>query len=119
MSRGGGFSLVAMVLALVGLYGVLSLSVGSRTKEFAVRAAVGAEWRGIVGMVMDAGLAGGAALAAWLVRFVASYMYKASVYDPIAWALAFGLLLEAATLGVLIPALRASRTNPIDALRVE
>jgi len=57
--------------------------------------------------------------AIWLVRFVETYMYKTSVYDPVAWSLAAGALVAIAVIGALLPSLRASRVDPVKALRVE
>jgi putative ABC transport system permease protein len=65
------------------------------------------------------GIAAGGIASFWIVRLVRSYMYKMSVYDPALWAAAVGLLLVVATAGALIPALRASRIDPVKALRVE
>ena len=121
-----GFSLAATALALVGLYGVLSLSVGSRLKEIAVRKAVGAQQGDILrsvvgegGRMIVAGVAVGAIVAAATGRALESLLFDVQATDAISIvtaAVGFGLV---ALLACLIPALRAARTDPIAALRQE
>ena len=114
------------MIAAVGVLGLAAIVTSRRTREVGVRMAVGARPAQIVGLVVRQELAGvlcgltaGALAAAWSVRLMQPYMYKVSVYDPVAWTAAIGLLLATSTIGVLIPALRASRTDPVKALRVE
>jgi ABC-type antimicrobial peptide transport system permease subunit len=66
-----------------------------------------------------AGLAAGTLLSAWNVRLLESRLYQLSVYDPWVWGAATTVVLAAAISGALLPALRASRANPVDAVRVD
>ncbi len=121
-----GFAAVATLLALVGLYGVLSLSVNSRTKEIAVRKAVGAQRHQIVQLVLGEGsklVAGGlllGAIVAVLVgRLLQTLLFDVRPSDPIALgtaAIAFGVVALAAC---LLPAYRASRVDLMESLRQE
>jgi putative ABC transport system permease protein len=121
-----GFAATAMLLALVGLYGVLSLSVGSRTKEIAVRKAVGAQGHQIVGLVLGEGgrlialgLALGTIAALSLGRLLEALLFDVHPTDPLALAAAavlFGLI---ALLACLVPAWRAGRVDLMEALRQE
>jgi putative ABC transport system permease protein len=121
-----GFSVVAMVLALVGLYGVLSLSVSSRTKEIAVRKAVGAEWSGIVGMVLGEGfrLVGlgvvlGAGLAVIVGRVLGALLFEVQPTDPVLLAAAALVFATFAVAACAMPAWRATRVDLMEALRRE
>ena len=125
-----GVGLVAMLLAAIGLYGVIAYSVARRTREIGIRVALGARPGAVVGLVMRqgllvavAGLAAGCALTAVLsiaaARMIAGLLYRVSVSDPFSWAGAAILLLGVSTLANLIPAWRASRVDPSEALRIE
>jgi predicted permease len=125
-----GIGLVAMLLAAIGLYGVIAYSVARRTKEIGIRVALGARPGAVVGLVMRQGLlvaiaglmAGGALTAAVAViaaRMIAGVLYGVSVGDPFSWAGAALLLLGVSALANLIPAWRASRVDPSEALRNE
>ena len=99
---------------------------GRRTREIGVRIALGARRGEIVRLVLRqellsvaAGLIVGGVAASLLAGLVRVYMYKISVYDARVWAAAVLVLAGTAALGVLIPALRASRVDPVRALRVE
>ncbi|MGH9139945.1 MAG: ABC transporter permease [Vicinamibacterales bacterium] len=122
--------LVAMLLAAIGLYGVIAYSVARRTKEIGIRVALGARPGTVVGLVMRqgllvaiAGLTVGAALSAAVAviaaRMIAGVLYRVSVVDPFSWIGAGLLLLGVSTLANLIPAWRASRVDPSEALRIE
>jgi putative ABC transport system permease protein len=121
-----GFAGVATVLALVGLYGVLSLSVNSRIKEIAVRKAVGAQRHQIVQLVVGEGsrlVAGGLVLGAIVAvlvgRLLQTLLFDVTPSDPVALAvaaIAFGLVALAAC---LVPAYRASRVDLMESLRQE
>lgn len=122
----GVFGLVGMALATVGLYGVMSYATRARTKEFGIRLAVGAPPRGILRMVARQGLllagvgvAAGLAMAFALTRFTASLLYGVSATDA---ATFFGvplLMFGVALVAVLIPARRAARIDPLEALHYE
>jgi putative ABC transport system permease protein len=121
-----GFAVTAMLLALVGLYGVLSLSVGSRTKEIAVRKAVGAQGHQIVGLVLGEGtrlialgLALGTIAALSLGRLLEALLFDVHPTDPIALAAAALLFGFIALLACLLPAWRAGRVDLMEALRQE
>lgn len=118
------FAGVAVVLALAGFYGLLSYAVMQRTAEVGVRMALGASRRKVIGMVVRyglklsaAGLAVGLCLAALLIRVVASFLYGVEALDPVTF-----LVVPAFTIGVTViacipPAWRASRVDPVNALR--
>ena len=121
-----GFSVAATVLALVGLYGVLSLSVGSRTKEIAVRKAVGAEWHRIVRMVLGEGfrLVGlgvllGAGLAIVVGRVLSSLLFGVQPADPFMLGGAALVFTASAVIACAMPAWRATRVDLMEALRRE
>jgi putative ABC transport system permease protein len=119
-----GFALVATVLALVGIYGVLSLSVGSRTKEIAVRIAVGAQRHQILRLILGEGfrlillgLVLGIGVAVLLGQALAALLFDATPTDPIALAAAALLFGSVALIACVVPAYRAARVDPMRALR--
>jgi predicted permease len=120
------FGFVATVLAIIGLYGVMSYSVAQRTREIGIRMALGAEQGKVIGMVMREvltliaiGVAVGVPAALLLTRMVKSQLYGLEAHDP--WTLGFatGSLAMVACAAGYIPALRASRVDPMKALRYE
>jgi predicted permease len=120
------FGLTALVLACVGLYGSLALAVAGRTREIGVRMALGAERGRVVGMVVSSGLrlvlAGASAgLAAALAgtRLLRAQLFGLAPYDPLSLAVAVAVLFAAAALACAIPARRASRIDPMAALKTE
>jgi len=120
------FGGLALVLAAIGLYGVLSYGVARRTREFGIRIAVGAESSSIVTLVMreavwvlGAGIAAGLAAAWGLGRVVTTLLYGVEPTDPASIAAAVIVLSCAGVLAAWIPARRASRVDPIRALRYE
>ena len=120
------FGLLALLLACVGLYGVVAYAVARRTSEIGIRMALGARQRDILGMVLREalllvalGAAAGLLAALGLSRFVASQLYGINPSDPRTLALAAGLLLAVAAVAGYIPARRASRVQPMAALRME
>jgi ABC-type antimicrobial peptide transport system permease subunit len=119
-----------MLLAAIGLYGVIAYSVARRTREIGIRVALGARPGAVVGLVMRQGLvvavagllAGGAVtgvVAFLAARVISGVLYRVSVGDPFSWGGAAVLLLTVSALANLIPAWRASRVDPSEALRIE
>jgi putative ABC transport system permease protein len=122
----GAFSTLALGLAGLGIYGVVAFAVVQRTQEIGVRMAVGARRRDVLRLVVGGGLklvAIGVALglvgALALTRVLQSLLYDVSAYDPLVFGGNAALLLTAATLACLLPALRASRVDPMVALRTD
>jgi predicted permease len=120
------FGGLALLLASVGLYGVIAYSVSRRTREVGLRMAMGARGADVVRMVLGSGLrlallgiAIGAAASAWVARVLESYLYGVSSLDPVAYLVAALVLLSVAALANLVPALRASRVSPMTALHYE
>ena len=120
------FGCVALTLAAIGLYGVLSYGIARRRGEIAVRIALGAEPGRVVAMILRetialviAGLAMGAGLSYAASRLLDSRLYGVAPQDPLTLALAAGLLLLVALSAAYLPALRASRLDPMAALRQE
>jgi predicted permease len=119
-------SVLATVLAMVGLYGVMSYTVARRTREIAIRVAFGAVSSKVAGLIardMLTMVIAGMVLAVpaywWLNRYVTSQLYGVSPMDPASFATAAGLLLFAAIVAVWVPSRRALRVNPMTALRDE
>jgi predicted lysophospholipase L1 biosynthesis ABC-type transport system permease subunit len=122
----GAFAVMALVLAAVGLYGVLSYTVSQSTNEIGLRMALGARQatvvNAVVGSALGTALAGtgvGLVAAYALTRTIASFLYGVSPTDPATAAAVAGVLLLVAGLAALVPALRAASVNPMTALRAE
>src|SRR6185312_16283998 len=120
------FAGLALILAVIGIYGVMSWSVAQRTREIGVRMALGAEAGQVLAMVMrDAmklsaiGLLIGLAVAIALRRVLASLVFDVSTADPIIYASVAILMLVSALAACYLPARRASRVDPLIALRWE
>jgi predicted permease len=118
------FGALALVLAAVGLYSVIAYNVVQRTHEMGVRVAFGARMGDVVRLVLGEGLritvAGvviGGAVALYAGRWVAPMLFNVKPSDPLVYAFVVGVLLLAATLASLIPAMRAARVDPNVALR--
>jgi predicted permease len=122
----GAFAAIALALAAVGIYGVLSYLVAQRTHEIGIRVAVGAERRQVLGMVLRQGLllamggiAVGVGAAFALTRSMESLLYQVRAADPMTFALVPVALIVVAGAASFIPALRATRVSPVQALRME
>ncbi|MCU1275011.1 MAG: permease, partial [Bryobacterales bacterium] len=120
------FGALALLLACVGLYGVLSYSIARRTNEIGIRMALGAEQRTVLGMILRetlvvvaAGVAIGIPVAFALTRLVSSKLYGLNASDPLTMILASAILAAVAMFAGYLPAHRASRVDPLDALRYE
>jgi predicted permease len=118
------FGLMAMLLAAIGLYGVIAYSVSQRTYEIGVRMALGAQRRDVIGLIMREtmmlviiGVSIGLSAALGATRMVAGLLYGLAPNDPLTIALAGLLLLAVAALAGYLPARRASRVDPMLALR--
>ena len=122
----GVFAAVAMLLAAVGIYGVMSYAVTQRTREIGVRIALGARPRDVIGMVVVRGLiltsigaAAGVALSLALTRLMSGMLFGVGAKDPLTFASVSLLLAGVALLACYIPARRAAKVDPMVALRCE
>jgi predicted permease len=120
----GAFALTALLLAIVGIYGVVSHSVARRTREMGIRVALGARPSSVVALVMRhgaimaaLGILTGLLVARMLVRFVASLLFSVQPGDPLTYGSVAAVLALAAIVATLVPARRATRVDPALALR--
>ena len=118
------FGASALLLAAIGIYGLMAYSVEQRTQEIGIRLALGAEARQVKNMVVLqgmrltlAGVALGVAAAFGLTRFLASFLFGVEAWDPLVFVSVPLVLAMVALLAVWLPARRASGVDPIDALR--
>jgi ABC-type antimicrobial peptide transport system permease subunit len=122
----GGFGAAALLLALLGVYGVLAYSVSLRRQEFGIRIALGSGRRALIGLVLRQaatpvllGTGVGLAMALIALRWVRSLLYETPALDPLAIGGSILLLLGAATIAAIVPARRAASTDPMRALRMD
>jgi macrolide transport system ATP-binding/permease protein len=118
------FGGLAVVLAAIGLYGVMAATVSQSSRELALRMALGARASDLLGLVLSKGLiltAGGLVLgfiaALQATRLLGYLLYKVSPRDPMAFGSAFGVIVVASLVACFVPAWRATRTDPLGALR--
>ena len=119
-----GFSVIALLLATIGTYGVMSLFVNNRSAEFAIRLALGAQPRSLLGSVLKQGFVLAALgtviglFGSWaLTRAIESQLFEVSTTDPIVFTLVPAMLIAVTLLATFLPARRAALTNPAVVLR--
>jgi putative ABC transport system permease protein len=120
------FGILALTLTAIGLYGVVAYSVAQRTREVGIRMALGAQKRDVLKMILAQGVAlvawgTGIGLIAcyWLSRLVSSQLYGVSALDPVTLASVVFLLIVVALVATYLPARRATKVDPLVALRYE
>jgi predicted permease len=118
------FGVLALVIASLGLYGLLAQTVSARGREIGIRMALGATWRNVIRMVMSRGIAltgagvGIGAVLAWSVtRAMETLLYGVGATDPLTFAMVVGLLAAVSAVACAIPAVRAARVDPMLVLR--
>jgi len=122
----GSFAAAALLLAVIGIYGVIAFTVAARVREIGIRMALGADaWRVLRLVIWDAaaptlvGIGGGLALSIAGSRYLAAMLYDIRPTDPLTYAAGSGLLLLVSLCASLIPARRATRVDPVAVLRAE
>jgi putative ABC transport system permease protein len=120
------FASIALMLAAIGVYGVMAYAVRQRTREIGIRIAIGAEPRQVTQMVVLAslraalvGIVGGVASAVWVSRLLTAFLFRITPWDPVAFSTAVIALTLVAAIAAWIPARRAARVDPLLALRAE
>jgi ABC-type antimicrobial peptide transport system permease subunit len=120
------FSGIALVMAAAGIYGVMAYFVTQRTREIGVRIALGAEWRDVLMLILKSGmslvvlgLAIGLAGALALTRLMSTLLFEVSPSDPLTFLAVVFSVIFAALLACYIPARRATKVDPLIALRYE
>jgi predicted permease len=122
----GLFAALALILSVMGVYGVIAYSVGQRRLEFGIRMALGAKPRDVVSGIVRSGMklalwgtVSGLALGFAISRFLGSLLYQVSAADPLTFCLASLVGIVAALAASILPALRATRVSPMTALRAD
>ena len=122
----GVFAVIAVTLAALGIYGVMHYTVTQRTQEIGIRLALGADSRRVVGMVLRQGLVlasvgvvTGAVAAIALTRLMSTLLYGVRPTDALTFAATACLLAAVATIASVLPARRATRIDPLTALRAD
>ncbi|HEY0380185.1 MAG TPA: ABC transporter permease [Pyrinomonadaceae bacterium] len=122
----GGFALLALLLASIGIYGVISYSVAQRTREIGIRIALGAQLSDVIKLILKqglalalAGLAAGLLVAYFVTKLMSSLLFGVGATDPVTFASVALILLFVALLACYIPARRAANVDPNVALRYE
>jgi ABC-type antimicrobial peptide transport system permease subunit len=117
---------MALLLGIVGIYGVISYAVSQRTREIGIRMALGAQRDALTGLFVRQGLllaaigaVFGVAAAFATMRFMASILFKVSPMDPLTYSLATAVVIAIAWLACYLPSRRAAQVNPVNALRAE
>jgi putative ABC transport system permease protein len=120
------FGVIALLLAIIGVYGVMAYGVMQRTQELGVRLALGAQRADILRMIVRQGallaafgLAGGLAVALGTARFLSAFLVGVSPFDPLTFVAATLALGGAAVVAAIVPARRATRIDPVEALRYD
>lgn len=120
------FAALALLLAALGLYGLVAYSVAQRTREFGIRIALGAQARDLLRLVVEqgakltaAGLVIGLLAAAGVARLMQALLFRTTAYDPVVFSSVVLVLGAIALLAALVPALRATKADPVSALRSE
>jgi ABC-type antimicrobial peptide transport system permease subunit len=120
------FAILALVLAVLGLYGLIAYSVAQRTREFGIRIALGAQASDVLRLVVQqgvqftaAGLVVGLLAAAAAARLMEALLFKTKAYDPFVFSVVVLVLGVIALLAALAPARRATKADPVSALRSE
>jgi len=122
----GLFAAVAILLAAVGIYGVMAYSVNERTHEFGIRMALGAHQADVLGLVAKLalkltgiGITIGIALALGLTRLISTFLFGVKPTDPLTYVAVAVAVVSVALLACYIPARRATKVDPLVALRYE
>jgi putative ABC transport system permease protein len=121
-----GFAALALTLAAIGVYGVLSYAVSRRTREISIRMAVGANSGDVMRMILTrgvtlalAGIAVGLVVAQWAVSLMRGLLYGVTTADPLTFAAVGAMLLAVAIVATAVPAWSATRVNPNVALKTQ
>jgi putative ABC transport system permease protein len=120
------FALLALLLAAIGLYGLIAYSVAQRTREFGIRYALGAQVRDVLRLVIGQGarltalgLALGLLAAAAVARLMETLLFRTTAYDPLVFGGVVFVIAAIGLLAALLPAIRATKADPVAALRAE